>query len=225
MWHTDALDAFDDHLGTVSRFFNGQTSNGSTDVWITSITIFHWSLEYNAEAIPKIFEEARGEKSGFPPIGVAGVHRGYLGKLFGFLQKLVWFRPKPEQPPTNPDIGETASTLVITGDEMGFSWTCSVVTSILDESVIAQCSQDTTHILETFIHQQYSGRSLVFIMFLGHICEKFARENEHFLHSLDVVMDMDVSLYLLISNSHAHIILAKSVVKRHRMAKVPTSTS
>jgi hypothetical protein len=186
MWHTDALDAFDDHLGSVSRFFNGQTSSGSTDVWITSITIFHWSLEYNDEGIPKIFEEVRGEKAGFPPLGVAGGHRGFLRNLF-------WFWSTPEQSPGSLDIVETDSSLVITGDEKGFSWTCSVVSSIMDESVIAQCANVTTDILEMFIHQQYSGRSLVFIMFLGHICEKLARENEHFLHTLDSVMDMDVS--------------------------------
>jgi len=186
MWHADALDAFDDHLSTVSRFFNGQTSSGSTDVWITSITISHWSLEYNDEAIPKVFEEAKGEKAGFPPSGVSGVHRGFLRNLF-------WFWSKPQQSLSSLDIGQTASSLVITGDEKGFSWTCSVISSILDESIVTQCAEDTTEILEMFIHQQCSGRVLVFIMFLGHICEKPARENEYFLHTLDTVMDMDVS--------------------------------
>lgn len=50
MWHTDALDTFDDNLGYTSRFLNARnhSSNGlnqSGDVWITSITICQWRLE------------------------------------------------------------------------------------------------------------------------------------------------------------------------------------
>jgi len=186
MWHTDALDAFDDHLGTVSRFFNGHTSSGSTDVWITSITLLHYNLEYNDEYIPKVFDEVRGEKAWFPPVGVAGVRKSVF-------RKMLWFWPAKESESSNLDIGETASTLVITGDEKGFSWTCSIISSTLEESAMALCTQDSTDILEMFNHQRYSGRSLVFIMFLGHICESLARKNEHFLHTLDTVMDMDVS--------------------------------
>jgi hypothetical protein len=185
MWHTDALDAFDDHLGTVSRFFNGRTSSGSTDVWITSISIAHWNLEYNNEFVPNVFDEARGEKAWFPPSGVAGVRKSVF-------RKILWFWPTQEHDSSNLDIGEAASTLVITGDEKGLSWTCSVISSILEEPVIALCAEDSTDVLEMFKHQQYSGRSLVFIMFLGYICESLAQKNEHFLHTLDTVMDMDV---------------------------------
>lgn len=188
MWHTDALDAFDDHLGTVSRFFNGRTSSGSTDVWITSITIAHWDLEYNDELIPKVFDEARGEKAWFPPSGVVGVRRSIF-------RKMLWFWPTQDRGSNNLDIGETASTLVITGDDKGFSWTCSVISSILEESTVAQCAEDTTDLLEMFKHQQYSGRTLVFIMFLGYICESLAHKNEQFLHTLDKVMDMDVGFH------------------------------
>jgi len=116
---------------------------------------------------------------------------------------------------------------VITGDENGFSWTCSVISSILDESVIAQCTKDITDILEMFINQQYSGRSLVFVVFLGHICEKLARDTEHFLHTLDKIMDMDVSIYQysLVSNSYTHVNPAKILVRRYRLAEVPTGSS
>jgi len=192
IWHANALDAFDAHLGTVSKFFNDNVSIGSADVWITRITILHWSLEYNNKDVPKIFGEVRGEKAEFPPLNLSGVNQSLLDNLFR-----SWTGEK--ESPSNQEIGETASTLVITGDDKGFSWNCSVVSSIMDENLIDQCATTATKILQMFKHQQRSGRSLVFFMFLGHICVELAHQNEDFIKILGKAMDMEVSFLAIVS--------------------------
>ena len=46
MWHPDAIDTFDDHLGELSNFRDttDQSVTGSENTWISSITIKHWRL-------------------------------------------------------------------------------------------------------------------------------------------------------------------------------------
>jgi len=52
LWHPDAIDTFDDHLGDVSNFYDStvQSLTGSEDTWVTGITIKHWRLLSEGEA-------------------------------------------------------------------------------------------------------------------------------------------------------------------------------
>jgi len=67
MWHPDALDTFDNHLGPLSKFSDEMTqvSNGGDDMWITTITLSHWRLESQSENAIRTTEESV-EKGGGP---------------------------------------------------------------------------------------------------------------------------------------------------------------
>jgi hypothetical protein len=84
--------------------------------------------------------------------------------------------------------------LVITGDPSGYLWICSVWSSVSNtESITPVIEKVLPGILEKFIHQQGSGRCLVFLVLLGHLCEKLAAEYENILKRLDRIMEIGVS--------------------------------
>src|SRR5438876_12436400 len=53
MWHPDAIDTYDAHLGELSQFSDSlnQSITGGEDTWITSITISHWRLHDPVESM------------------------------------------------------------------------------------------------------------------------------------------------------------------------------
>ena len=59
MWHPDAINTFDAHLGDLSQFTDvtNQSITGGEDIWITSITISHWGLQEDVEAMIRRFED------------------------------------------------------------------------------------------------------------------------------------------------------------------------
>jgi hypothetical protein len=221
MWHPDALDTFDDHLGTLSHFFNGtnQMSREGEDLWYTTITISHWRLQSlfesevskiadKAEKIDKENREkelqiqqkeadeqkAREATDDNDPLGPPP-----LVTITDFPPKTVsdqrMRRPRKggDKDPLST-IRQLSMSLVITGDTMGRYWTCCMVSDLLDEPAVAKYVEEINGILQMFIHQQYTGRTLVFMLLLGYFCESLSRECENFMGELDKIMGMDVSL-------------------------------
>lgn len=213
MWHPDALDAFDSHLGVLSNFSDTivPVSNRGDDLWTTWITLSHWRLESRFESriretevkteskeqrishlgsskykerngssesgIPITASTAQGEAA-FPPKGVSDFrdhikdsHKDRFSKIRGL-----------------------AISLVMTGDCWGRYWTCTVMNELIDEKAAGCLTRETQDILQMFIHQQYTGRTLVFFLVLGYYCEYMADECENFTDQLDQIMGMDVSL-------------------------------
>jgi hypothetical protein len=212
MWHTDALDMFDDYLGELSNFFDttNQSPTGGEDNWITSITIKHWRLQDDIESTVRRIERGVDEnelrkrqkrrdakerddrnkkgiveeiqpESDFPPRSVADSRKA-AEELDGMIRH-------PSK------IHELAMSLAITGDEKGRSWTCSIVCELFDEKAVSGYMAEAARILQMFIHQQHAGRVLVFLLILGHMCEKLAEECDWFMRELDGIMEMNVSLY------------------------------
>jgi len=101
-------------------------------------------------------------------------------------------------------IHELALSLVITGDEKGRNWTCSIICELFDEEDVAKYASEVAHILQMFIHQQYTGRVLVFLLLLGYICEGLAEECDRFINELDGVMDMNVGGGYNPTQSHSY---------------------
>lgn len=64
MWHPDAIDTFDDHLGELSTFRDttDQSVTGSDNTWISSITIKHWRLLGETETMIRKAEKDVDEK-------------------------------------------------------------------------------------------------------------------------------------------------------------------
>ncbi|KAK0711804.1 hypothetical protein B0H67DRAFT_301164 [Lasiosphaeris hirsuta] len=89
-------------------------------------------------------------------------------------------------------ISEQAISLVITGDGMGSYWTCSLVCDLMDEGMMARYAAEVQKILQHFIHQQYTGRALVFSYLLGEICRSLSLECERFMSQIDQIMGLQV---------------------------------
>ena len=210
MWHPDALDTFDDYLGTLSHFSDNNMC-GQSEPWFTDITISHWRPHTAPEGALRMLEHEREKKEAqgrqpeydewlqshpaadetdplslpsamtikqFPPSSVNDERKGETG------QKV----------PTEPfaTMSEECISLVITGDGLGRSWTCTLICDLIDDGMMTTYAKDIRCILQMFIHQQYSGRVLVFAFLLGQICKSLAIECERYMEELDRIMGLAV---------------------------------
>jgi hypothetical protein len=179
MWHTQAIDTFDDHFRDSSHFFDNQK-----DDWTTSITLSYWGCKKMSEKSFGLFHEGR-DKAPFPPKKV-------------MLQKKnkvhIWRRSQRESPEklANNEIEEGSSSLVISGDIAGNWWTCSVVSTILSETAMSALIEPTILTLNQFVHQPASGRCLIFLSFLGALCESISAEYEGILSELTDAIKLGV---------------------------------
>lgn len=159
-------------------------------MWITSITISHWRLQTEAENYIYILEteledDGKGVKPNqkmkdpfalFPPPSVSDKRN-----------------PAEEGQPQLSTIRELSMSVVFTGDRMGRCWTCSILSEVIDEEAVEGYTKEINDILQMFIHQQYTGRILSFLLLLGYLCESMSKECEKFTVELDKIMGMDVS--------------------------------
>ncbi|PVH79529.1 hypothetical protein DL98DRAFT_655454 [Cadophora sp. DSE1049] len=179
MFHPDGLDAFDSYFGSISRF----TESREATMWTTSITISHWSIRpvSLSEAHIQMFKENRNNGD-FPPVSIARLGFG-TRKKFGSAE------------PTDV-VEERCSSLVITGDPAGYLWSCSIWSSLTDSESITPPIHALPGVLQKFIHQQACGRCLVFLILLGHLCEKLTGEYEMILSRLDVIVGLGEKVLL-----------------------------
>jgi hypothetical protein len=180
-----------------------QSSNGLGDVWITSITISHWRLQTEAENYIYILEQEfeADDKKPEPPerrkhhfFGDAVDSEGKEPfTLFPPPTVSDQRSPAEDGQPQLSTIRELSMSVVFTGDRMGRCWTCSILSEVIDEEAAQKYTQEINEILQMFIHQQYTGRMLSFILLLGYLCESLSKECEKFTVELDKIMGMDVS--------------------------------
>jgi hypothetical protein len=167
VWHPDALDTFDSYFGTTSHFVDTRDT-----LWTSNITISHWKLLKSGQPIDKsdrFYEDEirAGRKDGeFPPKAVTS----------------SWKM-----------LEERSSSLVITGDVNGYNWICSIWSSLTDSKMVKEDIDRLPRILHLFIHRQATGRCLVFLIILGHICGKLATEYTGILKHLDSAVELGVS--------------------------------
>ncbi len=132
----------------------------------------------------QLFKENRNNGD-FPPVSIAR-----LG-----------FQKQPRRSPGSLEptdiVEERCSSLVITGDPSGYLWICSIWSSLTDADSIAEPIQTLPNVLQIFIHQQACGRCLVFLILLGHLCEKLAGEYEMILSRLDVIVGLGVRFFII----------------------------
>jgi hypothetical protein len=183
MWHPEAIDTFDDHFRDSSNFFDSKQG-----VWITSITISFWAFKRRQQKDRNIFQEGR-DKAPFPPENVALKQEA----------KGHWWQTAKTQNITAKEIEEGSSSLVFTGDTAGHWWTCSVISSVLSETAMKSLFRPTQDTLTDFIHQPSSGRCLLFLAFLGSLCESLATEYEAILAELTNAIKLGVRSFQILS--------------------------
>jgi len=246
MWHPDALDTFDDHLGKLSHFFD-DPSKGGGEMWLSTATISHWRLQTHDESDlskigDKIEKDERSDRfqklrnsdakekmrwrervKRLMPIRTAeepkwastevtdGADRtdaedgetaanGNPSTAIGatlFPPSTVSdrrARKRPQDGERGPlsTIRELSMSLVMTGDPLGRHWTCTLVCDLVDEKTVSRYAEKINDILQIFIHQQYTGRALVFLLLLGCLCEALSKECENFMEEVDRIMGLDV---------------------------------
>ncbi|KAM7206548.1 hypothetical protein V8F20_002674 [Naviculisporaceae sp. PSN 640] len=177
-WHPDAEPAIDAHFGATSRF----TESREASIWTTSITVSHWTMRTKAEYDSDPYNEPRRQHGEFPPRNVADFSND---------------SPSPTSTKIEGSehiVEEQATSLVFTGDSQGYMWLCSVLSSTVHSRSVAEAICDkkkgVPRLLKKFIHQQGSARGLVFLLLLGHVCERLAGGYEDLLKRLDEIMEI-----------------------------------
>lgn len=183
LWHFDALDSLNSYFGNTSRFGDEREA-----VWTTSITISHWNIENvrlgeSSSEEDHFNEGLNREQHAFPPESILSVaEKKRLNRLGS----------------GTPTLEQRSLSLVITGDPSGYFWTCSFWCSITDAKSVKDCIQAFQPKIQRFIHQPASGRSIFFLIMLGHICELLATEYKlilsHESHGLDLILDLGVGV-------------------------------
>lgn len=145
-------------------------------------TTCSWSIRPTSLSPEHIerFKENRNNGD-FPPVSIASL---------GFDNKKS---KKSDSVPPTAIVEERSSSLVITGDPSGYLWICSIWSSLTNSEQILAPLHSLPRLLERFIHQQACGRCLVFLVLLGHLCEKLAGEYEIILSRLDIIVGLGVS--------------------------------
>jgi hypothetical protein len=148
------------------------------------IMLFSWSIRPRtvSKANLERFEENRSNGD-FPPESIARLK-----------SKSEWSK-KGEKWRGPAIVEERSSSLVITGDPSGYLWICSIWSSLTDSESVAHPIHTLTKILQRFVHQQSCARCLVFLILLGHLCEKLTVEYELILTRLDVIVGLGVSIF------------------------------
>ena len=125
----------------------------------------------------QMFKENRNNGD-FPPVSIARLELGMQRKVGSAEPSAV--------------VEERCSSLVVTGDPAGYLWICSIWSSLTDSESITPPINALPGVLQKFIHQQACGRCLMFLILLGHLCEKLAGEYEMILSRLDIIVGLGV---------------------------------
>jgi len=140
-----------------------------------SLIIDSWTIRNSKVYVPDRVRELHRRFGDFPPDSIA--------KLGTFL-------------PGIRTVEEQSSSLVITGDPSGYLWICSMWSPVSDtDSITPVIRKVLPKILGKFIHQQGSARCLVFLVLLGHLCEKLAVEYAKIVRRLDKIMEIGVCTF------------------------------
>jgi hypothetical protein len=91
-------------------------------------------------------------------------------------------------------IEEKSSSIVISGELTGHLWICSLYSCLVEaEDLQTIIERNVRRTLQRFLHLQGVGRCLVFLVLLGHLCQKLAKEYEAILDQLDTIVGLGVS--------------------------------
>lgn len=184
MWHTEAIDAFNDYFGPASRF----TEIRDDDTWTTSIVLNYWGLRIQGltQGVIERFDEVRGKDGAFPPDKVS--------LLPDHDDKDI--KTKATKATNIKDfVEEQSSCLVISGDRDGRFWVCSIWSALVDHQKMRSCMGDIQPLLCQFIYTQPIGRCLVFLFLLGNLCERLAEVYKKFVDGLDNIVNLGVSAF------------------------------
>lgn len=166
IWHSELLDAFEDHLGTASVFTNTNTES----TWSSSLTIFHWSIS-------PFKNETSGHTKPFPEESSPHLRLG----------------PEPGEQNHWIQEGARPTTILMTTNAMGDFIRCSIVSEMLPELAMYKFADTASEIWTMFSNQPQTGRCLAFLHLVGLLCETISVKNEEILNVLELTSKYKVS--------------------------------
>ena len=174
MLHPRAIDTFDNYFGSFCDYADSR----ETQLWVTTITIIHWAFKsptynYDESTTPRSRYDEDQLQGEYPPRSVRMLSKNDRNN-----------RSVPGY------IEERSSIIVITGDAMGYMWTCSIWSSLMETKHLPEASIITNS--ELFKHQQSTGRDLIFLALLGCLCERLAAILEEGLNELKSYVELGV---------------------------------
>lgn len=100
VWHPDALDTLDSHLGSLSQFSDvpgQQAPRGGEELWVSSISLIHWRLESQSETEVQAIENKRDTLLA-PGLAskTTGEGQTLVGRIWGWLLALASSMDKQE---------------------------------------------------------------------------------------------------------------------------------
>ena len=183
MWHTESMDAFDNHLGTLSQF-----SSTRKDSWICQVTLMYWSLAQaptsssdNGSATETVqgYSEDGRKPYKFPPKDLREK------KKKGTRRKGAYHV-----------VRQDASSIIISTNQLGDFGKTTIISRLIDEAAMERLSGAALEIWNAFIQQPQTARCLVFLVLLGEVCDEMSSRYERILKELTTVLGLGVSTKL-----------------------------
>jgi hypothetical protein len=215
VWHPESLDTCDDHFGTICQFRDSRKPS-----WITSITLLHWSLTIKPVAAED-GSKAASRKFSFPLPFQGKKHSKIAPRVSsadpkapfpfppddidGFLGQKHWAEQfcidEDELAMFRPHLELNSSSVVISTSPFGDFGKCSVLSRAVEEAVHLRLSKIAIEVSNAFIHQPHTARCLIFMLYLGAICDAIALQYEDILKCLDKPLGLGVGCLRLCSRA------------------------
>lgn len=199
IWHPQALDAFDDYVNLKVTFNNSEAK--SSPVWTTAITIPHWILKPKGvpdDPLQSYYDERKVRKHGqIPPQFIldnrnASVSRKSSNWLVKALDPVGGTSQAGKTKLEKHELDLRVSSVVITGDSLGYYWIASVLSPSVKEEKMSAYVEEVQETMQLFVYWQSAGRRLAFIGLLGHVCSDIAREYGSIVLVIEMVLEEKV---------------------------------
>ncbi len=124
----------------------------------------------------------------FPPEDIDGfLGQEHWADEFGIAQEQL--------EKVRPHLELNSSSIVISTAPFGDFGKCSVLSRVVSEATHLSLEKSALEISNAFIHQPHSSRCLIFIIYLGAICDGIASQYERILKCLDEPLGLGVCLH------------------------------
>jgi hypothetical protein len=214
VWHSEALDTLDDHWGNTCHFRDSRKP-----AWITTITLLHWRLKIQPidqggalkTGIKFRFSAPFRRKRPQKPIIIESCQPGGTPDdprpPFPFPPKEIhdfwgqegqdhWAEQfgieKKHRTTFRTHLELNSSSVVISTSPFGDFGKCTALSRVVSEATHLALEKTATQISNAFIHQPHTARCLIFIIYLGAICDAISSQYEEILNCLDKPLGLGV---------------------------------
>ncbi|KAL2067648.1 hypothetical protein VTL71DRAFT_15744 [Oculimacula yallundae] len=189
VFHPESANAFSDNIFKISQF-----SNKNRGAWAANITLRSWSFIRTEWSFPEKPCLAKLTFSG-PTLSKIEVspEDTPIELPLHLHETLRKFQPKiHELEDSKPgQILLNASSIVISTNEFGDFSKCSIISELISEEILLKLKKEVPIVWQCFIHQPQTGRCLVFLLMLGHLCQAITSEHQQAIEYLSSIINIE----------------------------------